>query len=57
MSMKRVNFHLTKQQIVFLQQESERTGLKIAEIIRRCIDRHSYETNTKTAKRNTPSLF
>ena len=49
-TMKRVNFHLTKQQIKFLQQESEQTGLKIAEIIRRCVDRYSDE---KTRKCNT----
>ena len=51
MSMKRVNFHLTAQQIKFLHQESERTGLKIAEIIRRCIDRYSDEkVNPKRIK-------
>ena len=54
MSMKRVNFHLTRQQIEFLHDESERTGLKVAEIIRRCIDGYSNEyikeDNTKTLK-------
>jgi len=37
--MKRVNFHLTEQQIRALQEMSRKTGLKVAELIRRAIDR------------------
>ena len=36
--MKRVNFHLTDRQIKALQQESKRTGLSVAELIRRAVD-------------------
>ena len=38
MSMKRVNYHLPKQQIQALRNLSERTGLTVAELIRRAID-------------------
>ena len=36
--MKRVNYHLSEQQIAKLKAESKRTGLTVAEIIRRAID-------------------
>jgi len=36
--MKRVNYHLTEQQIIWLQEQSKKTGLSIAELIRRAID-------------------
>jgi hypothetical protein len=36
--MKRVNYHLTEKQIEALKEYSDRTGLSIAEIIRRAID-------------------
>lgn len=36
--MNRVNFHLTEQQVERLKAESERTGLSVAELIRRAID-------------------
>jgi len=37
--MKRVAFHLTEQQIKKLQKVSKETGLKVAELIRRAIDK------------------
>ncbi len=37
--MKRVTFHLTAQQIVALRQHAQKTGLSVAELIRRAIDR------------------
>jgi hypothetical protein len=36
--MKRVNFHLTDDQIEWLRAESKRTGLSTAELIRRAVD-------------------
>lgn len=36
--MKRVNFHLTEVQIKKLKTLSKKTGLSVAEIIRRAID-------------------
>lgn len=34
----RVNIHLTSQQLKQLRQESKRTGLTVAELVRRAID-------------------
>ena len=34
----RVNIHLTEQEIDKLKQESKRTGLTVAELVRRAID-------------------
>jgi len=36
--MKRVNFHLTDKQIEALRGYAKKTGLKVAEIIRRAVD-------------------
>jgi len=36
--MKRVNYHLTDSQIKALRQESEKSGLSVAELIRRAVD-------------------
>jgi len=36
--MKRVNIHITNQQIVRLKNLADKTGLKVAELIRRAID-------------------
>jgi len=41
--MKRVNFHLTTKQIEVLRKHAKRTGLKVAEIIRRAIDKYLNE--------------
>lgn len=38
--MKRVNYHLTDQQIKRLKQYSKETGLSVAELIRRAIDEY-----------------
>ncbi len=38
--MKRVNYHLTEEQIRRLQVHSDKTGLSVAEIIRRAIDEY-----------------
>jgi Ribbon-helix-helix protein, copG family len=38
--MKRVNYHLTEDEIKGLQGLSERIGLSVAEIIRRAIDEY-----------------
>lgn len=38
--MKRVNYHLTEKQIERLEELSERTGLSVAELIRRAIDEY-----------------
>lgn len=34
----RVNIHLTEQELEKLKQESKRTGLTVAELVRRAID-------------------
>jgi len=36
--MKRVNYHLTEKQLEALRQESEKSGLSVAELIRRAVD-------------------
>lgn len=38
--MKRVNYHLTDIQIKQLRELAERTGLSVAELIRRAIDEY-----------------
>jgi predicted DNA-binding protein len=38
--MKRVNYHLTEEQINRLQSLSGKTGLTVAEIIRRAVDEY-----------------
>jgi predicted DNA-binding protein len=40
MRMKRVNYHVTTKQFESLQQLSEKTGLSVAELIRRAIDNY-----------------
>ena len=42
--MKRINIHLTKQQIERLKNLAIETGLKIAELIRRAIDEYLEKT-------------
>lgn len=37
--MKRVNYHLTSQQIETLKEIAKNTGLTVAELIRRAIDK------------------
>ena len=37
--MKRVTYHLTEKQIEKLKKFSKKTGLKVAELIRRAIDK------------------
>ncbi len=39
-TMKRVNYHLTEEQIKRLQSLGEKTGLSVAEIIRRAVDEY-----------------
>jgi hypothetical protein len=36
--MRRVNYHLTEQQLQALRQLAEKTGLTVAELIRRAVD-------------------
>ena len=38
MTMKRVNFHLTDQQLKSLRDQSVQSGLTVAELIRRAVD-------------------
>lgn len=45
--MKRVNYHLTEQQIEQLHNISQETGLTVAEIIRRAVDAHVNVYNTR----------
>jgi len=40
LTMKRVNYHLTEEQIGRLQSLSGKTGLTVAEIIRRAVDEY-----------------
>ena len=44
LTMKRKNFHLTEKQIEKLAFLSKETGLPVAELIRRAIDRYLKET-------------
>ncbi len=38
--MKRINYHMTEQQIAALKKRSTVTGLSVAELIRRAVDRY-----------------
>lgn len=38
--MTRVNYHLTEKQIAALKKIAKQTGMSVAEIIRRAVDRH-----------------
>ena len=40
LTMKRVNYHLTEEEITKLQAFSNKTGLSVAEIIRRAVDEY-----------------
>lgn len=46
----RVNYHLTEEQISRLKALSEKTGLSVAELIRRAVDAY-LEQDEKRAKR------
>jgi len=50
--MKRVNYHLTEDQIARLKAIAEKTGLSVAELIRRAVDallgKHEKEGRRKT---------
>jgi hypothetical protein len=48
--MKRVTFHLTEQQVSYLQKRSKATGLKVAELIRRAIDQDRAQLSRKQPK-------
>jgi len=48
--MKRVNFHLTEQQITELQELHEKTGLAVAEMIRRAVDAYIELQRDKEAR-------
>jgi len=43
----RVNIHLTEQEIEKLKQEAKRTGLTVAELVRRAIDQSLKDTSEK----------
>jgi len=40
LTMKRVNYHLTEDEIDRLQSFSDKTGLSVAEVIRRAVDEY-----------------
>lgn len=42
--MKKINYHVTEQQLAFLKHTSEETGLSVAELIRRAIDAYFMHT-------------
>jgi predicted DNA-binding protein len=46
--MKRVNYHLTEEQIKRLQNLANKTGLTVAEIIRRAVDEYLDKKHRKT---------
>ena len=49
--MKRVNYHLTEKQIKKLKAHGEKTGLTVAEIIRRAVDEYlERKESTKKTK-------
>lgn len=48
--MKRVNYHLTEQQIAELQRLHEQTGLPVAEMIRRAVDAYVKSQKAKEKK-------
>jgi predicted DNA-binding protein len=43
--MKRTNIHLSEQQLKRLEQQSRKTGLSVAEIVRRAIDDYLEKIN------------
>jgi predicted DNA-binding protein len=49
--MKRVNYHLTEAEITRLQTLSNKTGLSVAEIIRRAIDEYLDRKERKNMKK------
>jgi predicted DNA-binding protein len=49
--MKRVNYHLTEAEITRLQALSKKTGLSVAEIIRRAIDEYLDRKERKNMKK------
>jgi hypothetical protein len=49
--MKRVNYHLTDLQIMRLQGLSTKTGLAVAEIIRRAVDEYLDRKERKNMKK------
>lgn len=42
--LKRVNYHLTVEQVKKLKRISKSTGLSVAEIIRRAVDEYIYDS-------------
>ena len=50
-TMKRVNYHLTDLQIIRLQGLSTKTGLAVAEIIRRAVDEYLDRKERKNMKK------
>ncbi len=50
--MHRVNFHLADSQIEKLRKLSEKTGLSVAELIRRAIDAYAEESKKPKKRRN-----
>ena|GEM_PF-1025189 len=50
-TMKRVNYHLTDLQIMRLQGLSTKTGLAVAEIIRRAVDEYLDRKERKNMKK------
>ena len=49
--MKRVNYHLAEEQIKRLQGLGEKTGLSVAEIIRRAVDEYLDRKERKNMKK------
>jgi predicted DNA-binding protein len=49
--MKRVNYHLTEEEITRLQALSNKTGLSVAEIIRRAVDEYLDRKERKSMKK------
>ncbi len=48
--MKRVNYHLTEDQIARLQAVSKETGLSVAELIRRAVDAYINREEKRTSR-------
>ncbi len=47
----RVNFHLTERQIAWLHEEAKKTGLSVAELIRRSVDAYAEKADKLRTKR------
>ena len=45
--MERVQMYLTKQEKITLKEEAEKTGLSMAEILRRILDKHIKKLKNK----------